>query len=238
MTEAHKDKPFSERLSESRLWTDRWMEHLTEIEHFHEFKSATTKEDFEGIDYWVRFEPSDDWIPIQFKLRVTVSKRDCPVVMNQPFYGCDAEGNKVGRDYKGVVNDKSKFYYVAVKDSTGLYSEIYYIPTKTLKGIVLNIEEEWNNVKRDETKEKRDDKWSYKRENLDKAILSTIGSGTLQGNNYVAFLNKKKAQIFIQKNKGERFHKINCYVKESFKEKSFLIPKDVGAKAALDFKAH
>lgn len=239
--EANKDKDFDQRLSESEWWTNQLMKAGTyKGRHFYQFKPATEEEDKdEGIDYWVRFSNDDEeWTPIQFKMRVNAdeSKRDCPIVLVQPFYGCDIEYsnepnvglNKLGRDFLGIMgndNDR-KLHYIAVKNSkTGLYEEVYGISVKTLKRAIENIEEEWNNLERDESLDPRADQWSYRKDNLTEFQLRGLRTQPV--------FNGTEAQIFLQKNPSENFYKFNCYIKESLKEKSFKL-SEVEAQSLKD----
>lgn len=224
--EANKDKDWDTRRDESTWWTDQlMMAGAHKGRHFYKAKRATKKQDKEeGIDYWVKFNEDDEWIPIQFKMRVNIDqdKRDCPVVLIQPFYGCDVPysdepnvgENKLGRDFLGIINneDDRKLHYTAVKNKDGLYEEVYCISVMTLKRVIENAEEEWSNLERDEGLEATLDKWSYRKDNVTKDQLRGETRHVFKGS---------ETEIFLQKNPTEGFYKFNCYVKERLKEKSF-----------------
>jgi hypothetical protein len=231
MPEANKNSSYRTRYEESRWVTNHLIGILAARNHFHDVKPATTEQDKQGLDYWCQFESGGLWIPNQFKLRVAGKdgQRDCPVVFRQPFFGCDVGYsnksnvglNKLGRDYVAIVNGKNKLYYVAVKNAnTGLYDEIYIIRTVILKKIITRLESEWINQTQFDTcegLEVRNPFYTYSEGKLTRERLNQTGNI-----NAVAYSNDE-GQVWLQKVGNERFHKINCYVKESLKEKSFKI---------------
>jgi hypothetical protein len=98
------ERHFIDRLAKSGEDTDKFVTHLLESGHFYSCQKAPEEDDFfKAIDYWVRFKKSSKLVPIQFKLRYALLYEDCPVCLDQPFYGID--------DPKTNFRHKQKFDY-------------------------------------------------------------------------------------------------------------------------------
>jgi len=150
MQKTHENRNFQQRKSDSDFYTNALLEYLDFIGHFKIDRIAPLNEDEEGIDAWVKYPLSSKIVPIQFKLRELVLGRiDCPVSMHQPFMGVDLPENRSnnrGRDYRGLKNKASKFYYWATAgdyESDYIYSDINIITSTKLWNLVNNLEEEF-----------------------------------------------------------------------------------------------
>lgn len=152
MRKTHENRNFKSRKDDSDFYTTALMEYLESIGHFKIDRIAPLSEDKEGIDAWVKYPLKDQIVPIQFKLReLTMGRTDCPVAMYQPFMGIDvpeSPSNNRGRDYRGLKNKASKFYYWATADVyefNYVYSDINIITSSKLWKLVDNLEEELAN---------------------------------------------------------------------------------------------
>lgn len=241
LVESNKNQNFKTRLRESSFWTESWMKYLTHSGHIKEYKKALKEDDLKGVDYWVKY--LEKWVPIQFKLRVEVGQRDCPVVFYQPFYGVDVQFshesnvglNKFGRDYCGLMNGVSDFYYVAVKNNAGLYQQVYRFKSSTLKDIVIRLEKEWKNVEKYETLdgyEVTNSRFALRHDNMTSVKLSSMK------NKMTPLFSNDQAEVWLQKNEKETFYKINFYVNELLKEDVYNIPAHIAEGVrGLFFKA-
>ncbi|RDJ35308.1 MAG: hypothetical protein DWQ19_10870 [Crenarchaeota archaeon] len=195
---------FHKRLNTSDNYTNALMQLLKKKKHFKSFRKATREEDLAGIDWWVVFPDEDEESPIQFKLRDKM--KDMPLVRYQPFRGTDDETTVEGRDWRGLHDNASKYYYVAIRNGTG-FCQAYRITSKKLKKIARKLDKEWSqSEKAFETfpvgffDSKRVQMW------LKKGIWNKCVFRTDDG------------EIWWKKNRNEGFPKFNMYIPYDYKE--------------------
>jgi hypothetical protein len=216
---------FRKRLKFADCLTWLIMGKLTRMGHFVAFKKATKEEDeHEAIDYWVDRNRTV-FEPIQFKLRIVPGNSDFPCVLYQPFYGVDREDTVIGRDYKGVVQGKTKYYYVASRQEHGSF-EVFWINKEILKSHILAAEQEWEAGDRSRP-------WlvSKARCTAQKNALWYMRECNERGKGMRMIYSPENGtvpwEIWWQKNPNESFAKINLYLSCSLKEGSITIPAEV-----------
>lgn len=134
---------FFKRKDDTDFYTEALVAYLESINHFKVIFKTEKDEDIEGIDYYVKYPKRNQVVPIQFKLReLTANKLDCPVSYKQPIQGVDlpeSKLNKFGRDYLGVKNKVSKFYYWVTAEAIEkayVYSNVNIITCSKLSGLL------------------------------------------------------------------------------------------------------
>jgi hypothetical protein len=225
------NKGFKRRLDVTEVYTSILVKYLEKVGHFKLDRKATKDEDMQdGIDFWVRYGDEEESTPIQFKLRDT--RRDIPVCRYQPLYGIDDPENKVGRDFRCLMNGKSKHYYVASRNESGHFCLIYRLSSDKLKGLVNSLDEEWRAVTDDEEKmyESRSVTCSHNfftAKNVGWMLSTNV-------RNKLVFSGSNQGQIWWKKNRGEA-PKLNMYLPQSFRDEAFSIPSTTGAELETVF---
>lgn len=205
------NQSFRVRLAESDTWTRQLVQHLQKLGHITSYRKSTEEEDKkELIDYWFDYPDGQTNVPIAFKLRIRPGRRDIPVVLYQPFSGVDAETVKSGRDYRCLVQDKVKQYYVGVKNQDGQFCEIYRISKANLFPRIEKLFTSW------------------KEEEYDGSVLVPHDKMTML--RHFDYISKGKRRVQLWRCGSDEIWwqsnteiKINSYVSEKAKEESFLI---------------
>lgn len=204
------------RKTKSNIYTNALVSFLKAKKHFGFYESSKTEEDKDGVDYWI----DEDRTPIQFKLR-TNNRFDIPVNCFQPWHGNEVilqhRNDKklvstVGRDFRGIRDNKIDFYYVAVsrgKNDKARFVQIYKIGLPTLRPLVMEIYDAWC---------KSDYSPDYFTKNVTKKWIS-------DGNWNKCVFETENGQIWWKKNSKEA-PKFNIYINHSFKEWSIDIASD------------
>lgn len=115
-----KDLVFEERHGISIEDTKQILRRLYQANHFTDCKLASTSQDIGGVDAWI------DGSAVQMKVRESKNglvRSDYLVCIHQPFLGLGHSKTNVrwgkksdwGRDYQGLVDHCSEYYYVAPK---------------------------------------------------------------------------------------------------------------------------
>jgi len=139
MTLANLNKEhFTSRIEKSNLKTDLIAAICKKNGHFKTLRKATKDEDVDGVDYWVTFSDSDSEVPIQFKLRPKPKHKDVPINRYQPFYGHNHEKTKDGRDFRGIRDEKTVWYYVV------LFDEVYRVPCEIIRPELMALCDAWD----------------------------------------------------------------------------------------------
>jgi hypothetical protein len=132
------------RKIKTRAYTNVLMRILLFRGHFERYREATLEEDRElGIDYWVLYPGQTEWVPIQFKLRSDPTYRDIAIELYYNFPGLFSPNIQEGRDFENLKADTTLKYYVAFKNSNGLYSSISISDSSVLKEAMLEIHDKW-----------------------------------------------------------------------------------------------
>lgn len=134
-------KEFTSRLKISEAATNSIVELLTKTGHFKSIRKAALNDDLGGVDWWVVYPDSEEEVPIQFKLRD--KQKDIPIVRYQPFHGVNSDKTKEGRDYRGLLETKCKYYYVAVRNGEGNFCEVYNISCCKLTDLAIKLNDAW-----------------------------------------------------------------------------------------------
>lgn len=217
------ERDFAYRLRASEAMTYLVMRYLVKIGHFRSFEKATYEDDKEGgIDYWVDCNNAEVE-PIQFKMRIKKGNSDFPVVRYQPFWGVDSAESVVGRDYRGLMEGKTLFYYVSTRNADGSF-EIYRASKKRLVAVLKEMEEAWSahDISRP---------WYLCKSRCtgqkNSFLLRSRVNEQGKGKEMIFIPNESGSvnwEIWWQKNPNERFPKINFYLPSSLKENSWTIP--------------
>lgn len=195
---------FHQRLEVSDNYTKILVGFLERKKHFKIIRKANFDEEKEGIDWFVQYPDKEKPSAIQFKLRD--KRNDIPVVRYQPLYGLDDDRNVEGRDYRGLFNKSCENYYVAIRNSAGLFNSIYYCKSAALRKAITNLEKEW---------EAAENVGSI----LNKAffIRENVVALTARRNKKV-FTDSKGLEIWWKKNPNEGNPKLNIYIPHSYRE--------------------
>jgi hypothetical protein len=221
MLKTHENRNFQGRKTDSDFYTTALMEYLQSINHFKIDRIAPLNEDTEGIDAWVQYPLASKIVPIQFKLReMSLGRIDCPVAMHQPFMGVDipeSRSNNRGRDYRGLKNKSSKFYYWATIDcfeSNYIYSDINIITSSKLWSLVNNLEEEFINFndEEDNSPPYRPKKW-FTSQNINK--IDNVPTKLM-------FRDSNGSEIWWKKTSHEK-GKLLGYIPNKFKMKTVKV---------------
>ena len=132
---------FLSRMGISANKTRQVMDLLFENKKIESFVRTTEQEDKGGIDYFIGWQNKKN-IPIQFKLRMDKWK-DIPVLRFQPFYGYDNTKTVLGRDYKGLQNNVTEWYFHSYLDENNEYTKVVATRSDKLLEIIRQAEEEW-----------------------------------------------------------------------------------------------
>jgi hypothetical protein len=198
------DKKFDERHAESDVITYSLMEKLFESKKIKAFVKMKKDVDIEGTDYTVTFDEFSKE-KIQFKIRMW-KYQDIPVTRLQPFLGY---GNHVtGRDYRSLVENKNKFYFVASQNSKKQFDKISITEAEKLRDLVLEAEKEWF---------PRELPWAYIGE---KIYQDWIAKG-------ITNRRLKKAENGViacfKKNYFEKYGKINYYIPSKYVDRIIVL---------------
>jgi len=134
------NKSFLNRHQISEKNTYAIMENLFENKHIMAFHKTKVDDDKAGTDFYVKMKEGMDMVNIQFKTRHD-KWQDLPICRFQPFRGID--NCTVGRDYKSIMSDKNKFYFVATQNSTKQYDKVSFTETSKIKKLITDAENEW-----------------------------------------------------------------------------------------------
>jgi uncharacterized protein YbaA (DUF1428 family) len=211
------ERQFSERLQESKIWTQMMATVLKAKGHITDFRQANVDEDKNQlVDYWFTYPAEKEEVPVAFKLRIDPAKRDIPVVYSQPFYGVNSERTVIGRDYRCVVEGMPARYYVAVKNAAKEYNEVYWMTKEKLKGLITDLISAWK------TQESSGQLIRY--EKLTEERVQSLIRNADQGKCSRKIALAEEGEVWWQKNRSEKFSKVNLYFPESVKEGSIFIP--------------
>lgn len=223
------EQKFNVRLKESKIWTQMMVAFLKKQGHIEDFRQATPEEDKNQlIDYWFKFPGEERYAPIGFKLRIDPAKRDIPVVYSQPFYGVNCDKTVLGRDYRCLADGGVEHYYVAVKNETKEFCEIYRISKAKLSPAIEEMISSW---KAEETTSGMFIPHDKLTEVRNAALLKNLN----WGKGFRKIWQTANGEIWWQKNLTEKFAKVNLYVPESFKEESFPISTAIHKKMMVSY---
>lgn len=225
ISELH-EKKFSDRLKISDFYTKALMKYLEKLGQFKIDRQATQEEEHQGIDWWVTY--TNESVPIQFKLRD--KRKDIPVCRYQPLYGIDDTRNIVGRDFRGLSDKKTQFYYVAYRDIDGkLFSAIYRVSSDKLSELVVNLDKAWQKTETQPTKDIKlmfggNYNHSYfTNENVESWVKAGV-------RNKLVFNAKGIGEIWWKKNYNEGRPKLNFYLPYTFREETYHLSESISNK--------
>jgi hypothetical protein len=207
LTDVHLQS-FQNRLKISDAFTKLLVTYLKLKDHFQPLRKASYEEEMQGIDWWVTYPNETEASPIQFKLR---DKRfDVPVVRFQPFLGHGHVRSEEGRDYRGIVQKASRFYYVGIRNSSGLFSTVYRCPSAVLNEEVTALDREWKAAVSEPTARPRERGGSY---GFDYFSIENVRNWLDHGvGNKLVFTSSTGSQIWWKKNPNEGTPKLNMYI--------------------------
>ena len=177
------------------------MENLYENKHIMAFFKTKVDDDKAGTDFYVKMNEFNDAVNIQFKTRHD-KWQDLPICRFQPFRGIT--NCTIGRDYKSIVSDKNKFYFVATQNSTKQYDKVSITETSKIKKLLQEAESEWF---------PNEEPWQFFTEEIyNKYIDKKIRNHKLK-------TASNGVQAWFKKNHTENFGKINLYIPVEYVDK-------------------
>jgi uncharacterized protein YbaA (DUF1428 family) len=211
------ERQFGERLQESKIWTQMVVTVLKAKGHITDFRQATADEDRNLlIDYWFKYPGEEEWVPVAIKLRIDPNKRDIPVVYSQPFYGINCDRTVIGRDYRCIMEGRAVRYYVITKNASGEFSNVYWMSKEKLKTLISDLISEWR------TQPTSGQLIAYDRLTQERVESLVRNAENGKCSRKIAFTDE--GEVWWQKNRTERFSKINLYFPERVQEGNVLIP--------------
>lgn len=155
------DLPWIQREKQVRAITFPIMKQMEIDGKWELVRPPTLEEDKSGIDYFVKIKnlagiSLKKEIPIQFKIRSKPKYQDIIVSRYQPCYGLDQEvltksqnGLKEqsadGRDWRSLINDVTKLYFIATMNEKREYDQVSFILSHKLKEHSINLDNDWEN---------------------------------------------------------------------------------------------
>lgn len=218
------ERDFSERLRITDVVTERIVKALVDIGHITGYRKATKAEEFLGIDFWFDYPNGETNVPVQFKLRWKFKYHDFPVVYSQPCWGFNDERTTVGRDFKGITEHNTKYYYVAVKDETKNFAWVNRSLCSNLEPHLLRLEKEWTEVRGMLA-------FFAKRFFTANGVGKWLQEGT---RDKCVFETEDHCQVWWKKNNSERSPKFNFYVPEDKRDDQIMLPKNFVEKYLAD----
>lgn len=137
---AFQNKSFLNRHQISEKNTYSIMENLFENKHIMAFFKTEIEDDKAGTDFYVKMPENIEMVNVQFKTRHD-KWQDLPICRYQPFRGID--NCTIGRDFKSIMSDKNKFYFVASQNLNKQYDKVSITETAKIKKLIADAELEW-----------------------------------------------------------------------------------------------